>query len=131
MPEIHLTERISGKGAKGLLVAFKSEETSSSEMETLERMIAAIKYNMEEDVFTLSLENGKNYPLSNLQISYRDILLFGVEPNLLGLQIETIQDKILYFENCRLLMCPGLKEINAVMARKQKLWQLLQEMFLR
>jgi hypothetical protein len=121
---------MSGKGKRGLLVVFNEEETLTAEKETLEKMIAAIKYQSAEDVYMASLEMGKDYSLSASGVTYQDILLFGVQPARIGLQVEAVQDKIVYFESSRMLLCPSLREINAVLSKKQTLWQLLQAMFL-
>lgn len=121
---------MSGKGKRGLLVVFNEEETLTAEKETLEKMITAIKYQSAEDVYMASLEMGKDYSLSASGVTYLDILLFGVQPARIGLQVEAVQDKIVYFESSRMLLCPSLREINAVLSKKQTLWQLLQAMFL-
>ncbi len=130
IPEPIKASRMSGKGKRGLLVVFNEEETLTAEKETLEKMITAIKYQSAEDVYMASLEMGKDYSLSASGVTYLDILLFGVQPARIGLQVEAVQDKIVYFESSRMLLCPSLREINAVLSKKQTLWQLLQAMFL-
>lgn len=130
IPEVPSSIIPAGNGSKGLVVAIAQEDASGVEMETLRKMIAAIRYDMEEDAVILAIPTGSQFPLSSWDKEWKDLLVFGLTPSVLGLQIENLQEKILVLENKRALFCPSLKEINGSIPKKQTLWRLLQEMFL-
>jgi len=130
IPEVPSSIVSTGNGSKGLVVAVAQEDASGAEMETLRKMITAIRYDMEDDAVILSIPRGSQFPLSAWDKEWQDLLVFGVSPSVLGLQIEHLQEKILVLENRRALFCPSLKEINGIIPKKQTLWRLLQEMFL-
>ena len=119
-----------GKGSKGLVVAVALEEASGGEMETLQKMIAAIRYDIKEDVTILRIPSGQQFPLTALEMGWQDLLVFGLSPASVGLQIEHLQEKILFLESRKALFSPSLREINSSIPKKQALWRLLQEMFL-
>ena len=119
-----------GNGSKGLVVAVALEEASGGEMETLQKMIAAIRYDINEDVTILRIPSGQQFPLTALEMGWQDLLVFGLSPASVGLQIEHLQEKILFLESRKALFSPSLREINSSIPKKQALWRLLQEMFL-
>ena len=119
-----------GNGSKGLVVAVALEEASGGEMETLQKMIAAIRYDIKEDVTILRIPSGQQFPLTALEMGWQDLLVFGLSPASVGLQIEHLQEKILFLESRKALFSPSLREINSSIPKKQALWRLLQEMFL-
>lgn len=121
---------IQGKGLKKLLVVCSKEEFSEVEQTTLQKMITAIKYDFENDIFLVVLEKDQRTSLSALQLNYIDLLVFGINPENLGFNIEYTLNEILYFDQSRALILDSIKDIKAIPAKSQQLWSLLQKMFL-
>ncbi len=125
--KIHLE----GQGRQKLLCISDADSFGDQEKSTLEKMITAIKYDSEKDIFILTVPQDCHLSLSNLGLEYKDILLFGIRPDQIGLQVEYSQYTILHFDQRNVLVCDSIRQINAVPQKKQVLWGKLQEMFLK
>lgn len=132
LPE-HNAESFSLIGSEeGKLLVVVDESAFGTEEETmLNNMISAIKFDPKSDISKLILKQGQSVILSNLQRDFNNILVFGVIPEQLGLNIEYKLYDILHFEKCRMLICDSITEIRTVVQKKQLLWARLQEMFLK
>lgn len=132
LPE-HNAESFSLIGSEeGKLLVVVDESAFGTEEETmLNNMISAIKFDPKSDISKLILKQGQSIILSNLQRDFNNILVFGVIPEQLGLNIEYKLYDILHFEKCRMLICDSIIEIKTVIQKKQLLWAKLQEMFLK
>lgn len=132
LPE-HNAESFSLIGSEeGKLLVVVDESAFGTEEETmLNNMISAIKFDPKSDISKLILKQGQSIILSNLQRDFNNILVFGVIPEQLGLNIEYKLYDILHFEKCRMLICDSIIEIKTVIQKKQLLWSRLQEMFLK
>lgn len=132
LPE-HNAESFSLIGSEeGKLLVVVDESAFGTEEETmLNNMISAIKFDPKSDISKLILKQGQSVILSNLQRDFNNILVFGVIPEQLGLNIEYKLYDILHFEKCRMLICDSIIEIKTVIQKKQLLWSRLQEMFLK
>lgn len=122
---------VSGEGQKKLVIITDLESFSDSESDTLDKMMTAIKYNPSHDLIKVVLPKNVDVSLSSLVNDYKDLIIFGVLPERIGLFIEYKMNEILYFEKSRLLICESIRAIIAVPQKKQLLWTRLQEMFLK
>lgn len=122
---------LQGQGRQKLLCISDADSFGDQEKSTLEKMITAIKYDAEKDIFILTVPQDCHLSLSNLGLEYKDILLFGIRPDQIGLQVEYSLYTILHFDQRNVLVCDSIRQINAVPQKKQVLWGKLQEMFLK
>ena len=132
LPE-HNAESFSLIGSEeGKLLVVVDESAFGTEEETmLNNMISAIKFDPKSDISKLILKRGQPIILSYFQRDFKNILVFGITPEQLGLNIEFKSYDILHFEKYRMLVCDSITEIRTVVQKKQMLWARLQEMFLK
>ncbi|MEZ4910494.1 MAG: hypothetical protein R2774_06500 [Saprospiraceae bacterium] len=126
---IGVSDQISEKNAK-LLILVAKNDFGDAEMETLQKMISAIKMDFTQDVNLLILQNEEIYSLSTLNLSYQAVLAFGVEPRNIGYFINTQHFKILEFYELKVMFCPSIREIKSKQESTKLLWNQLQTMFL-
>lgn len=122
---------ISGEGQKKLVIVTDALTFTDAEKETLDKMMMAIKYDPKADLVKVVLPAGINISLSNVVGPYKDLIIFGVTPERLGLHIDYKMNEIIQFDRSRLLICDTIREVIAVPQKKQILWAKLQEMFLK
>lgn len=132
IPE-HNPETFSMIGAEeGKLLVIVDEGAFGTDEETmLNNMITAIKFDPKSDISKLILKRGQPIILSYFHRDFKNILVFGITPDQLGLNIEFKLYDILHFEKYRMLVCDSITEIRTVVQKKQMLWARLQEMFLK
>ncbi|MBC7885851.1 MAG: hypothetical protein H7X99_10270 [Saprospiraceae bacterium] len=130
IPDFDLnTISLQGKGLKKLLVICCFDDFSEVERITLQKMMTAIKYDFENDIYLLLIEKNAQLSLGLLEIDYTDLLIFGIKPESLGFQIEYKLYELLTFEKSRAMILESIREIKAVPSRSKLLWDKLQEMF--
>ncbi|MBK8346283.1 MAG: hypothetical protein IPL08_01205 [Saprospiraceae bacterium] len=122
---------ISGKGLKKLLIITHKNDYGEAEKMTLQKMMAAIKYDFENDLQLLVLDPEFPISLGNSSINFKDLISFGVSAPLLGFNMEHQMNQVLHFDQARVLFTESIKIINAAPPKKQLLWNLLQDMFLK
>lgn len=132
IPEMAMNDiTIHGKGQKQLVIITDSESFQSEEQNTLNKMMAAIKYMPDVDLITVSMPKNQSISFSMLQLVYKDLIIFGLTPAQLGLNIDHKMYEVLHFDKSRVLVCDSIREIIATPQKKQWLWTKLQSMFLQ
>jgi hypothetical protein len=132
VPELDTkTYNISGEGRRGLLCITDSDSFGPDEEMTLKRLIAAIKFDFQNDIFFLKVNKGQSFSVGILPVSYKDMIVFGVLPDQLGLNIDYKWYEILLFDQTRILLSESISDINKFPQKKQQLWVKLQQMFLQ
>lgn len=122
---------ISGEGGKGLLCITESETFGPEEEITLKKLITAIKYDFENDIYFLKINKGQSFSVGTLPNTYKDMIVFGLFPDQLGLNIDYNWYEILIFDKSRILFSESIRDINNFHQKKQQLWIKLQHMFLQ
>lgn len=131
IPDFTLSDiAISGNGQKQLLVVCSKDKFTEAEKTTLQRLIAAIKYDFNEDICLIYMDLNQEIALSQLGITYSELLVFGVQAELLGFHCDYRMNEVIYFDQKRVLFTDSIHEINAVPKKKEVLWKALQQMFL-
>jgi hypothetical protein len=125
------TCNISGEGGRGLLCITESDTFGDEEEITLKKLISAIKYDFNNDIYFLKINKGHSFSVGTLPISYKDMIVFGVLPDQLGLNIDYKWYDILIFDQTRILLSDSISDINKIPQKKQQLWVKLQQMFLQ
>ena len=99
IPELN-PETFSMIGAEeGKLLVIVDEGAFGTDEETmLNNMITAIKFDPKSDISKLILKRGQPIILSYFQRDFKNILVFGITPDQLGLNIEFKSYDILHFE---------------------------------
>jgi ATP-dependent protease Clp ATPase subunit len=122
---------IQGKGTKKLLVICRKQGFSEVQSTALQKMMSAIKYDYENDIFMMTSDENEQISLSFLDIEYKDLILFGIKPENIGFNVEYKSHEINRLDSRRLLVFEGLDIVLADNNKKLLLWNKLQEMFLK
>jgi hypothetical protein len=122
---------IHGKGVKGLVIICSKEHFGDAERGTLERMMGAIKYDFNQDVRVYVLESDQKMTLDDIDIDYQHVLLFGIAPVRVGMQVELFINAILPFDHQKFLFSENLSMITTDKDKKMALWNKLQILFLQ
>ncbi len=122
---------IQGKGTKKLLVICQKQGFSEVQSTALKKMISAIKYDFENDIFLVILDEKEQIALSRIDLVFNDLILFGISPENLGYNVEFRRQEITQFDSSRMLVFEGLDIVLADNHKKLLLWNKLQEMFLK
>lgn len=125
------THNISGEGDRKLLCISDADSFGPDEEITIKRLISAIKYDFDKDIYFLKINKGQSFSVGTLPISYKDMIVFGVLPDQLGLNIDYKWYEILIFDQTRILLSESISDINKFPQKKQQLWVKLQQMFLQ
>lgn len=122
---------IQGKGAKKLLVICRKQGFSEVQSTALQKMISAIKYDYENDIYLVTCDEKDHIPISMFDLEYKDLILFGIKPENIGYNVEYKTQEINRLDSRLLLVFEGLDIVLADNNKKLLLWNKLQEMFLK
>ncbi len=122
---------IQGKGAKKLLVICRNQGFSEVQSTALQKMISAIKYDYENDIFMIICDENIKFSVSMLDLDYKDLILFGIKPENIGYNLEYKLQEVNRLDSSRMLIFEGLDIVLADNNKKLLLWNKLQEMFLK
>ncbi len=125
------TPKIEGNGLRSLLVITEADNYDTNEEITLKKLVSAIKFDFDNDIYFIKISKNELISLSNLPIKYSEMIVFGLLPEQIGLNIEYRMYEILPFEHSRIMMSDSIRQMNAIPQNKQQLWVKLQEMFLK
>lgn len=122
---------IQGNGAKKLVVICRKQGFSEVQSTALQKMMSAIKYDYENDIYVLTCDENQQISLSMMNLDYKDLILFGIKPENIGFNLEYRFQEINRLDSRRLLVFEGLDFVLADNNKKLLLWHKLQEMFLK
>lgn len=121
---------VTGKGGKGVLIAIQSSDKEEN-IATLEGLVKAIKFDIEEDVTIVSCS--EDFTSLNSILASKDIntvILIGLKPSQVGFGINAHPYFFYKMEKFSILITDSLREMNADKGKKMKFWQNLQSFFL-
>ncbi len=121
-----------GSNHKKLSIVCKAEETSSQELDFLKKILSAVKYDLKEDVLLVNITSDQHIGFNTLRTNegIKDAIIFGMNPQDLGLHFKANLYQPLFCNECRFLFAHSLQEIANKKEWKGALWSALQEMFL-
>lgn len=121
---------IMGQGKKKLLILALMENSHESDLATIKKLVAAIKHDFESDLYFTWLQPKDKLSLSGLKLNYNRLLLFGVKPEDIGLNINYQTNTIIKMEDLSLIATDSIIQLNANPKVKTALWEKLQVLFL-
>lgn len=121
---------LSGNCQKQLIIVVCQDNYGDAESELLNKMMKAIHYDLTEDVSLIKVDSKASISLSNLVPSWKDLILFGVNPNDVGIHVQYKLYQILSMEGKRVITADNLTIISGDASKKQLVWALFQKMFL-
>jgi hypothetical protein len=118
------------KSEKSTLVVIQTEDYQNEVVQkTLAGIAKALGFSLENDFEIYLYEKNNPINLSASMINFKSVLVFGVNPKFLGLQIDAKVYKIFSFESFKLLIAHPLGTIANDIKTKQILWKILQSMY--
>lgn len=128
--EANSPSSISGEGQKGLIIVI-SQKDMDQNIQTLQGLVNAIKFDIEKDVKILTLdEQFININTTLSQQEYNTLILIGISPDQIGFSINAKQYFLYNMEKISLLITDSLAVMNADKSKKMAFWKNLQERFL-
>jgi hypothetical protein len=125
-----ISAHISGENLKHVLVGFNDTENPDLRA-FLEKIMSAAKLNLQTDC--LILRGLDNLPsLLNIASEYtiEHVIMFGIKPKQLGLNIDVTPYTVTHFQAKTLLFVDNMATIEQNTALKKALWECLQKVFL-
>ncbi len=112
---------------KSVLVILKKSDNDVINRQLLEKIMAALKFSLVDDCHLYEVE--EDLHLSNVIKGYQKIIVFGLEPKSIGLNMPYHPYKINQLEDRKLLFSHTLGELKIDDKKKGILWKSLQVMF--
>lgn len=116
-----------GENKKRILLLYSNpltEKLSGTEKDIVERMISGVKSSMADvAIVNLPVTNRIDFRQLYRQFQFRSIILFGVKPPEIKLNIDTPLYQPVYFGNCVVLCCEPLIMIDKDRNTKEKFWK--------
>jgi len=121
-----------GSNQKNLFIVYQVNESESNEINFLEKILSAVKYDLKEDVLLVGVTQKEQIGFQDIKAikKIKDVILLGVTPDQLGLRFESSFYQPIQCNDCRFLIAHSLSEIESDKKWKGALWNALQEMFL-
>jgi hypothetical protein len=121
---------LEGSGKKKLLLLLNSYPLKEDEKQLLQKMMDAIGFHYDEDVFRLHLISDKNLDLSYFDLDYNNMISFGVKAEKINLYIPNQPYRPVVFDTMWALFADELSSLKNDPAKKQQLWSSLKIRFL-
>ena len=123
---------ISGSNQKKLLIVCEEEEDHTANIGLLEKILGAVKYNLDDDCRLICLKTNQSLSFSaiNKKDGFENVLIFGPISRKLGLNFDFKWYYPIEHNDCKFLFANHLSIIQSDKAHKGALWGALQEMFL-
>lgn len=118
--------------SKKLIIIRAIDDQSNAIDEMFHKMMAAINVDIKYDIAIIILQNShKNIESKNWinKQSKQHVLVFGISPQQIGLQINHIAYKPIKLFESTILFCHSLNAIHLDISLKKLLWKVLQEAF--
>lgn len=134
-----ILEKCSGSNQKKLLVVFDENDESEERVEFLKKILAAAKFEINEDILLLKVTPKTAFSFIALRTKIAqthpsggidNLLVFGFEPKNFGLNLQVHKYVPFHFYDSGFLFADGLSMIEKDKALKGALWNGMKELFL-
>ncbi|MBK9257643.1 MAG: hypothetical protein IPM42_19460 [Saprospiraceae bacterium] len=123
----NINNNLTGEGKKNLLVVFKKEMFSEYEKSKLKSTLDFLKYNFDEDIYLFLCENDPMH-VSSLHVKFQKLLVFGMSPEQLGLNIQYPKHQPVVFENFIAIFTDIFSDLDKSPDTKKILWVNIQKL---
>ncbi|HMP31675.1 MAG TPA: hypothetical protein PKD85_18885 [Saprospiraceae bacterium] len=121
--------KVSPSDKKTLIILQSDDYQSDLVQKTLSGIAKALGLSLEQDIELFLFERDQPTNLGSVMHNFEKVLIFGVNPRQIGLQIDAKIYKIYMFENFKLTIAHPLSTIANDIKTKQVLWKILQNMY--
>ena len=104
------------------------QEDFNEHRQLLEKILAAVDYDLAEDAIVVLLKPGEKLAIRNFGQEVHHLLLFGLKPSEAGLSI-TNKRRLVRLEQLLVVRAPSLGTIATNTDEKRKLWEILKSIF--
>ena len=120
--------QIEGNFLKQVSILISSNEKTNDNIQLLRNILKAIHLNYEEDIHLIQIEDHTDYMLNAYIHKYspKHIILFGLKPNSLGLNMDIVLYRLTNINNAQWLFADPLNDISVNKSLKKALWEALQ-----
>jgi hypothetical protein len=135
-----ILEKCSGSNKKKLLVVFDEHDKSEERLGFLKKILAAAKFDVEDDILLLKVTNKTAFSYIALRTKVAqthpsggidNLLVFGFEPKHFGLNLEVQKYMPFHFYKSGFLFADGLIVLENDQALKGALWGGMKKLFLK
>jgi hypothetical protein len=132
-PEQSVLDRAEGSFARKILVLAQAEPEFAGNRDFLEKVLSAVQINLERDTLLAIAESGTPLRLMpELRKNQTEfVLVFGLPPAPLGLNIEAPLYRAVFFYGIHWLFADKLSALEPDRAKKGLLWTALKQLFLK
>jgi len=97
----------------------------------LQKILAAAKFDIADDIFLYNLTNADQISFKQLKkaIPIKCLLLFGIHPKTIGLHVNCLAYEPFQFNELTIIVADDLKIIEADQKLKGALWNSIKETF--
>ncbi len=128
----NLPQSLSGQGRKGVLVVLPASEwCDATHRPLLEKILHAVRLDLEQDAVLIRLQQGEYLPLQAARKRWlvRYVLAFGCAPAEVGLQIEAEPYRPVALGDINFLFAAALPVLQKEVTHKKALWSAMQQVF--
>jgi len=120
-----------GSNQRKLLIVCELEADHAANITLLEKILAAVKYNLSNDCQLICLKQNQSISFSTFasKNGFKNVLIFGPISRKLGLNFDFKWYYPIEHNDCTFLFANHLSVIQSDKAHKSALWGALQEMF--
>jgi hypothetical protein len=120
---------ISGNGRKAVLCVTDEEGFGESRKTLLTKMLSAVGLDPGQDVWIALIANGQTINPALLAMHYSQMIVFGLPPESVSLNINHHNYKVIRLDQARVLFCDSLAILETSQDKKKLLWESLKSMF--
>lgn len=137
---LEILEKCNGGNQKKLLVVFNENDESEERLAFLNKILAAAKFDMKEDILLLMITKKEAFSFISLRTKVAQtypsggintLLVFGFEPKHFGLNLDVQKYIPFHFYESGFLFADGLSMIENDKALKGALWTGMKKLFLK
>ncbi len=122
-------ERLHQSDKVNVFVFLKKIDFNSENKNLLQKILSAVKINLENDTQVLLLEDNQDaFVIDELDLSFDNYFFaFGLNAKRIGLQSKTVPYKLMAFDKLNVLYSHTLTDLQSNIAYKKQLWGVLKE----
>lgn len=125
----NIISQCSGNTQKGIFISYSTSDETM--VDFLAKILSAVELDLQSDVLILRKTPNNDFSFSSFsqEINIQKVVLFGIPPQSIGLQINYQKYQPINRNNCLFLFADELATISANQQLKKLLWNALKEIF--
>ena len=124
-----LIGQCTGNADKGIFISYPTNDEPM--IDFLAKILSAVKLDLHSDVLILRKTPNNDFSFSSFsqEINIQKVILFGIHPQAIGLQINYQKYHPIKLNDCLFVFADELTAISANQQLKKLLWNALKEVF--